>query len=148
MSRLMVVMAVMWATGFGLWFAFGPVYGPTRDVTACTPQPCSPGQLAVVDAPAAHVLPVNSGLAANGPILLLVLGAPLLLAAAPLFVRRAWQRSVAGMAALLSLAFVWFAAFSVGPFYLPCAAALATAAVWPARRGPAAAQRPLKVTND
>jgi hypothetical protein len=144
----MVVLAVMWATGFGLWFAFGPVYGPTSSVMTCDPEPCSPEQVAVEHAPSSHVLPVNSGLAANGPRLLLVLGAPLLLAAAPLFVRRAWQRAVAGIAAILTLAFVAFGAMSVGLFYLPSATALAIAAVWPARRGQAAAQRPLKVTND
>ena len=142
----MVVLAVMWATGFGLWFAFGPVYYSTGDVRACFPEPCSPGSVA--DAPTSHVLPVNSGLATNGPILLLVLGAPVVLAVAPLFVSRARRQIVAGIAAILTLAFVWFALVSVGLFYLPSAAALAIAAVWPARRGQAAAQRPLKVTND
>lgn len=114
MSRLMVVLAVIWTIGFGLWFAFGPVYYGT----AAT---------------------VNSGLAANGPILLLVLGAPLLLAVAPLFVPRARQRSAAGIAAILTLAFVLLALISVGYFYLPSAAALAIAAVWPARSGQAVA---------
>ena len=41
----------------------------------------------------------------------------------------------AGIAAVLTLAFVGFAALSVGLFYLPSAAALGIAAVWPARRG-------------
>ena len=142
----MVVLAVMWATSFGLWFAFGPVYYSTREVVACVPEPCSPGPVA--DAPRSHMLPVNSGLATNGPILLLVLGVPVVLAVAPLFVSRAWRRIVTGIAAILTLAFVWFGAVSVGVFYLPSAAALAIAAAWPARRGQAATQRPLKVTND
>jgi hypothetical protein len=131
MRRLTVVLGLIWAIGFGLYFAFGPVYGPTSSWMACDPEPCSPEQVAVANAPSSHVLPVNSGLAANGPILLLVLGVPVFLAAAPLFVPRAWQRSVAGIAAILTLASL----ISFGYFYLPSAAALAIAAVWPARRG-------------
>ena len=146
MSRLMVVLAMTWAIGFGLWFAFGPVYYSTTAMAECIPEPCSPAPVA--NASRSRVLPANSGLATNGPILLLVLGVPVVLAVAPLFVPRAWQRRVAGIAATLTLAFVLFALISVGLFYLPSAAALGIAAVWPARRGQTAAQRPLKVTND
>jgi len=146
MRRLTVAFGLIWAIGFGLYFAFGPVYYSTAATVACIPEPCAPGPVA--DAPSSHLLSRNSGLATNGPILLLVLAVPVFLAAAPLFVPRAWQRRVAGIAAVLTLGFVLFALMSVGYFYLPSAAALGFAAAWPARRGQAAAQRPLKVRND
>jgi hypothetical protein len=139
MRRLTVVLGLIWAIGFGLWFAFGPVYHSTGEVVACVPDPCSPGPVAhAPSSPPPHVEEeTSSGLAANGaPILLVVLGVPVFLAAAPLCVPRARQRSVAGVAAVLMLAGAVVAKSSLSLFlYLPSAVALGVAAAWPARRG-------------
>jgi hypothetical protein len=52
------------------------------------------------------------------------------------------------VAAILTVVFIAFAAFSVGPFYLPSAAALVLAALWPGRRKEAPAPLPLKMIGD
>ena len=49
MSRLMVVLAVIWTIGFGLWFAFGRVYYSTAAIEACIPEPCSPAPVTNVE---------------------------------------------------------------------------------------------------
>ena len=126
----MLVFAVIWAMGVGLWFAFGPRYS-TAAVSSSTADVAA----APSSSPPHATEGTASGLVVNGaPLLLLVLGIPVVLAVAPLAVRSDRQRRVAGVAAVLMLAGAVVAAFSVGLLYIPTAVALGVAAAWPVRR--------------
>jgi hypothetical protein len=132
MNRLMILLALVWSTGIGMWFAFGPVYSGSRTVEVSIPT--SSEQLTVTGTLPPHAEDeTSSGLAVNGPIVLLVLAVPVLLAAAPLIAPRNARRIVAGGAAGLTLVGAAFGALSIGLFYLPSAAALGCAALLPIR---------------
>src|SRR2546430_16507169 len=127
MRHLMLVFAVIWAMGVGLWFAFGPRYS-TAAITAST----SDVAAAPSSSPPHATEGTASGLVVNGaPLLLLVLGIPVLLAIAPLAVRSDRQRRVAGVAAVLMLGGAVVGGFSVGLLYVPTALAPGIAAALP-----------------
>jgi hypothetical protein len=124
---LLIVSAVAWAALAGLAFAFGPMYSSASE-TLVVARPDGTVPPPVVRTGRA------SGLAVNGATILPALLVPVLIAAAPLLVRRGTDPLATTAAIVLLLAFVVVGSFTVGPFYLPSVVLLALAAYLPDRR--------------
>jgi hypothetical protein len=125
--RLLVIAATAWAALAGLGFAFGPAYSSASE-TLVEARPDGTVPPPVVRTERA------SGLDVNGAKILPALLVPVLIAAAPLLVRRGTDPLATTIAIVLLLAFVVLGSFTIGLLYLPSVALLALAALLPDRR--------------
>lgn len=108
-SRLLAILAALWATGASLYLLFAPTYRTSAGTSGLDSS-----------ASTRNVEGTATLLDVNGPEVLFVLGIPVLLAVAPLAFRARRRAALLGAGALMLL-FCILGALSVGTRYLPAA---------------------------
>src|ERR1051326_617525 len=133
MRRFTVILAVLRALSSGLYFAFWNESVVTESSGTIRTDPSDSTKVIETESPP-HEYTVRGLTAADRPYVLLILSIPVLIATAPLGVKKERQRGALVVAALLTLGFAVVGAMSVGLLYFPNVVLLALAAAMPGPR--------------